>query len=160
MKEDKAFNLLNNFFLDLEFKKSNKSWYKRVNQMLLIIEYQKSRFDNAFYLNFGICIEEMTGKVNSPYITDKCQIYGRLNMISEGEIQEPIEIKESIEFTKVELEKVKRIILDKALPFLFKLTDYKNLIHYIENELDFKKIWIQYTTKESILEFCKNGRNR
>ena len=75
--EKKEFKkLLSNILKQYGFYYTNKRYYLSNNELIIVIDTQKSNFENSYYLNYGILIKEINPDLEYPkeYL---CDIRGR-----------------------------------------------------------------------------------
>ncbi|HEY9268383.1 MAG TPA: DUF4304 domain-containing protein [Methylotenera sp.] len=77
MKEIEA--IISSVVLCDGFKKKGKNWWLQVNDVLQVINLQKSQYGNQFYINFGIYLGNVTG--DEKVKINLCHIQFRLESI-------------------------------------------------------------------------------
>lgn len=73
---------LNNILQEYGFSREREAFYYFADEIITVIEIQKSNFENAFYINYGFLIKELWPEVEFP-AERECDIRGRFQF---GEI--------------------------------------------------------------------------
>lgn len=71
------------------FKYVKKGYYYMNEELIIVIDLQKSNFSDGYYINFGFFIKEMHQDITFP-ATNICDVFGRLTIDYEGETYECI----------------------------------------------------------------------
>ena len=71
--------IINELFSEAGFEKKSNNWYWANNEVILVVNLQKSIYGMKFYLNFGIALKEL-GIEECPK-EHKCHIRFRLSSI-------------------------------------------------------------------------------
>lgn len=58
------------------FKHYKKNYYYKSEKIIIVINIQKSNFDNSYYINYGFWVRAIHDNLDYPKITD-CDIVGR-----------------------------------------------------------------------------------
>lgn len=69
------------------FKYIKKGYYYTNEELIVVIDLQKSNFEDGYYINFGFFIKEMHQDVIFP-TTNICDVNGRLTINYDGRIYE------------------------------------------------------------------------
>lgn len=72
--------IINSVVSERGFRKKGQSWYLKVNDVLQIVNLQKSQYGNQFYINFGVFLgkAEIEDKVKS----NACHVQFRFNSVA------------------------------------------------------------------------------
>jgi len=149
------------------FKRNGNTWYFRgKNDVLILINFQKSVYSSSFYLNFGVYFEKLAGiKTKPPAVYDWqfAMIYDTLMLFLNPKIE-----KDSIPSTiplNVPEDQIKQnlIIISSnietyILPFLQKLTDYEFLLNNFPQNFPANIFWTQNYKREDLRQFFINEK--
>lgn len=81
MNNEEFKKILQNSISSVGFIYCKKNYYCNVENMIAMINLQKSNYENGYYINFGFCVEEIHNDLKYPKISE-CDIMGRfLNVI-------------------------------------------------------------------------------
>ena len=58
------------------FKYSKRNYYYENDEIIIVIDTQKSNYDNSYYINYGFWVKAIHNNTDYPKITD-CDIMGR-----------------------------------------------------------------------------------
>lgn len=136
--------LLDDFFQRNDFLKKTNYWRKPVNDCIIVCNWQKSRFDEYGFLNFGLYYPSLASKkTKSPKISE-CHIEGRFKTI----IGEPKSI-ESIPLNPDSDQELNMVVgvIDKidqiVLPYLYKYSVLNDLRADLrDGNFDFSKMLV------------------
>jgi len=69
MEKNQLVNLLNEIFIPLGFKRKENDWISNNDQLLKIINLQKSQYGKYFYINYDFIVKglELTTKTHVPH---------------------------------------------------------------------------------------------
>lgn len=158
MSINNVIEILNPIFDEFSYKytKSKKTWYKKDKKIILICEYQKSRFSNNFFLNLGIYFQNKYEKNKRTVSIDDCHLIARYDQLYKDFSVLDIEDEYFGDFLKLkkELSFTTQNIKQKLLPMFDSLigekydkmnfNDYPNEHWNLQNvtEEDYKKMFI------------------
>jgi hypothetical protein len=79
------FSVFDKFFKDRGFTNRKNTWYKREPHAWKLFEYQRSKFSDRVYLNFGVYFEFISGSVKAPPKGFEWHLFGRVDDFANGE---------------------------------------------------------------------------
>jgi hypothetical protein len=74
-----------NLLKEMDFKSKGRSWYIDGLDSVVVLNIQKSDFDDRYYLNFGIWLKAL-GTADFP-AENKCHIQGRLTSLFPEDVE-------------------------------------------------------------------------
>lgn len=102
------------------FKKKSDSWYWRNDEVVLLVNLQKSQYGDQYYVNCGVALKSL-GAVEFPK-EHHCHIRFRLTAVVSDEERKGIEPVFDLENDSLSdhqrKDKISRLIRDIALPIL------------------------------------------
>lgn len=61
---------------DIGFKYCKKNYYYQSEELIAVINVQKSNYDDSYYVNYGFCVKAIHDRLEYPKINE-CDIIGR-----------------------------------------------------------------------------------
>jgi hypothetical protein len=86
MEKKELIKFLDEIFKPLEFKRKGNTWKNKNEVFVKIINLQKSKYSNAYYLNYGFIIKDLD--LNNL----EMHIYNRLSSINDSENQKIMDL--------------------------------------------------------------------
>lgn len=146
MKND----LLKGYFKSKGFKKKGNYWCLEKHGIWLVVELQRSAYSPGFYLNFGICYEELKGEVKGVPKGYEWHLRSRYEKLINEDRNILIEINlDKEEEASFKLREVVKKIDEIVLPYLEQFLDYKT------TPFDFKLFFVQKVTTQELVAFIK-----
>lgn len=143
------------------FRRNASTWYLRENKKLILVNYQKSLYDQAFYLNFGVFYERLAGEKQKPphpgHWQFTMELYSFLSYLKnekQTDLLTPINYNIPPEELTKKLNKIIDNIDKLILPFLFNLIDYKYMLdHDFPRKFNPGVIFTQYFSHQALTDF-------
>ncbi len=136
INQKQVFDMLDKFLKPKGFKKRANTWFLRnPNDVLVLVNFQKSAMGPDFYLNFGIYFDRLVGKKRKTYPSYDWQFDGRyeqmilrLNLITSiPECTKLFHLDISSDQLMTNLVEIRNNMEKYILPFLYQVTDYEYL---------------------------------
>ena len=106
-----------------QFQRKSSTWYRDMEEAVVIVDVQKSNFGEQYYVNLGILVKEL-GQIRDklPPKENECHIRLRLESLTHEEEQYVQEVVLRLDNTslgpKERQQRVHDLIAEVALPFL------------------------------------------
>ncbi|HEY4373098.1 MAG TPA: DUF4304 domain-containing protein [Burkholderiales bacterium] len=127
--------LLNGAFIEGGFQRSGKSLIREGADSTLVIGFQKSDFDEKYYINFGIWLKRL-GPISAHPKPNQCHLNLRLSAIFPEEVRTIEEGGRTDSSSYENLEKLIELIQKEFIPFSTDCLDEKMLrIHFSSGRL-------------------------
>lgn len=135
MEKKDLIKLLNEIFIPLNFRREGNNWVFNSNELIKIINLQKSNYSNAFYINYGYIIKGLE-------LTTSMHIEDRLASISK---EEQKRITDLLDFhTAIQpdqrLRELKQIIIDKIIMQVQLVNTEKDLLSNLQTRAHLNNI--------------------
>lgn len=131
------------------FKKQSKDWFYTNENLVVVVNLQKSNYEKLYFLNIGIWLNEIGGENINPK-ENVCHIRMRAERLFDS-IPQNLNPRELFDFNNSILEEkvkdVKTFLCDYFCPMLIKLTDVDSLKLLYREHL-FKYAYIENRTRE------------
>jgi len=115
------------------FKKKGSAWYFPGQDVIGVLNLQKSNYDDTFFLNLGFWIRDL-GETETPR-DEECHVRGRADRIwseHEPSISELLSAPEESEGMEVRLRDIKEFVRESVIPFFGKGTTLEDLSAIVE----------------------------
>lgn len=143
-----VFYMLDSVLSNFNYNKTGKYWSKEINNTILIIQYQNSRFLNGFFLNLGVGFKDLL--INNKAKINDCHLIARYDQVFKDFNPSEKEI-----MTVKEKEKFKINISKFLLPYMESLTSKDFLKDNYNKEIPSEIWWLQNIDEKVYLKFIK-----
>ncbi len=139
-----------------KFIKTKKTWVKQNEKIIVICQYQKSRFSNNFFLNLGIYFKYGNNLKKKSVLLDHCFLTARYDQVFQDFSALDIEDNcfEDLDVLEKKLSITKNKIRNELLPLLDEMLDIK----YFRNNLDSypnEHWWLRNITRDEFNSILK-----
>lgn len=139
-----------------KYNKSRRTWVKENENIVVLCEYQKSRYSSNFFINLGVYFRDFNHENKKKIVIDECHLIARYDQIFQD--FSALDIKDEYFDDFDELEKelsfTKEIISKKLLPMLNNMLDFGYMRLNFENYPN-ENWWLQNITEEDYLSIFK-----
>lgn len=120
-------------FKDAAFIKKGQSWYLNGRDAIIVVNLQKSNWDDSYYLNIGIWLKVLGDAIYPQY--NHCHLYFRAEALF-PEQQDLIRMSCDLEMATLEiLVELTKFIENMLIPFLRECTDGNGLKKFTKQGL-------------------------
>jgi hypothetical protein len=127
---------LNRVLSDNGFKKKSNNWYWENNEVVLLVNLQKSQYGKQFYINCAVLIKSLSD--NKYPKEEQCHIRFRLSPSDTNEQSNKIELLLDLDnqsFSDIERGcEISRILQESGLPLLNQCTSFGGIAETVNGE--------------------------
>ncbi|MEW4923141.1 DUF4304 domain-containing protein [Algibacter sp. 2305UL17-15] len=143
--------ILNPLFIESGYKfvKTKKTWIKQNDDIIVVCQYQKSKFSNNFFINLGIYFKYGNNSRKKSVLAEECHLTSRYSRIFEDFSAD--NIKDDIFKNPKELSDELKQTTDKIKEGLLPLLENMLDINYFKNNLSNypnEDWWLRNITRE------------
>lgn len=144
---------LSDFFKSKGFKKKGKCWYSDNGENYILCEYQKSKYGDGFYLNFGIVFKELYHESTFPARSYSWHFCGRYFRVIGIEDKSVIDVDDKAGF---KMDEIFSNIDSIVLPFLNKVVGWEYLHENFPENFPHERLWIQNISSNDLVKFVSS----
>ncbi len=127
--------LINELISEAGFKKKSNNWYWANDDVIFVVNLQKSIYGMQFYLNFGVALRDL--EIKEYPKENKSHIRFRLSSIvpvkKKKEVDAVFDLENNLFSDEKRREIISFYIRDVALPFLFSLSSKEGIAEAISS---------------------------
>lgn len=84
---------MGNILKKYDFNYTQKAYYSDNDKLIVVINLQKSNYNDSYYMNYGFLIKEITPDISYPK-ESMCDVMGRFSFLNQGNTVYDLSLKE------------------------------------------------------------------
>lgn len=157
------FDSFNSNMLQNNFKKRTKTWYKEKNDIIQLVNLQKSNWGEIFYLNIGLFFNELEDFEKLPPKVEKWHLYARyesLLNLSTSQTNKLFSLEGSHAEIISNINTINGVMKSNIIPLIEKLSDFAYLANNFYQTANFNGFFVQNISSKKLLAYFKEKVSR
>jgi hypothetical protein len=144
---------------DFNYDKKLRTWWQNKNDIVILINFQKSSWGADYYINFGLFFHNLKIDGKLPPKDYEWHLWARYNdlvRISEKRERKILKLDISTEELDKRIKIICKNISEKILPVLNTISDYGYLVNKLKDKGEFKGFIVKNILTKDLIVFIHN----